>query len=156
MKYSIDASSLLHLRHFRPEIHVSLWNKINELIESKNLFSTMEVLPELKKGDNGVRKKWEKIHNDNGKDFFRNPKKNEVRIAKNIINNYRDFIRPKYYSETGIWADPYVIALAKEKNGIVISEETAKKGNNIPYVCYKLGIKCMNLDEFMLHNKWEF
>jgi len=56
MKYCIDSSTLIHLRHFSREIHVSMWNNINDLVITKNLFSTMEVLPELKKNENNVRK----------------------------------------------------------------------------------------------------
>jgi len=77
-------------------------------------------------------------------------------MVKHILNTYKDFHPPKHYSETGLWADPYVIALAKIKNATVITQESPSNSGKIPYVCYEMGIPCMNLDKLMLSNKWQF
>jgi hypothetical protein len=60
-------------------------------------------------------------------------------------------------------ADAYVIALAKVKNGTVVSQETSaaekknpKRTHYIPDVCRDLGIPCINLLGLMRREKWTF
>ena len=56
------------------------------------------------------------------------------------------------------WADAYLIAIGKIDNVTVVTGERSKKhpARKIPYVCNQLGIKCMDLDEFMIHNNWSW
>jgi hypothetical protein len=60
-------------------------------------------------------------------------------------------------------ADPYVIALAKQRNWIVVSQETSahekrnpRKRYYIPDVCRDLGISCINLLGLMRREGWSF
>lgn len=73
---------------------------------------------------------------------------------------YPDLMDPKGIHQS---ADAYVIALAKLKNGIVLSQETsalekpnAKKRHYIPDVCRDLGVPCINLLGLMRREKWTF
>lgn len=71
---------------------------------------------------------------------------------------YPDLMDPKGLHES---ADAYVIALARLRNGIVVSQETSaaekrnhKRTHYIPDVCRDLGIPCINLLGLMRREKW--
>lgn len=60
-------------------------------------------------------------------------------------------------------ADAYVIALAKLKGGVVLSQETSaqekhrpRRSHFIPDVCRDLGVPCVNLLGLMRREKWVF
>ena len=46
------------------------------------------------------------------------------------------------------WADPYLIAMAKCENGIIITQENKTRANRIPPIAKELGIVSLNLLEF--------
>jgi len=56
-------------------------------------------------------------------------------------------------------ADPFVIALARARSGIVVSEETLS-GNltkpRIPDVCNTMGVPCLSLIGFVQQQGWKF
>lgn len=71
---------------------------------------------------------------------------------------YPDLMDPKLPYQS---ADAYVIALAKVRNGIVISQETSaaekhkpKRSHYIPDVCRDLGIPCFNRLGMARREKW--
>jgi Domain of unknown function (DUF4411) len=56
-------------------------------------------------------------------------------------------------------ADPFVIGLARARNGIVVTEETPTNNlerPRIPDVCDALGVECLNLVGFIEHVGWTF
>jgi hypothetical protein len=60
-------------------------------------------------------------------------------------------------------ADAYVIALAKLRNGVVVTQETPasekrnpKRTHFIPDVCRELGLHCISLLGMMRREKWTF
>jgi hypothetical protein len=60
-------------------------------------------------------------------------------------------------------ADAYVIALARLRNGIVVTQETSaaekrnpKRTHFIPDVCRELGIPCVNLLGLIRREGWKF
>ena len=79
--------------------------------------------------------------------------------AAAIEAKYPDLLDPKLPYQS---ADAYVIALAKLKNGVVVSQETSvnekhkpKKNYYIPDVCRDLGVSCINLLGLMRREKWK-
>ena len=72
--------------------------------------------------------------------------------------NNRTFQRHGANSPTGLWADPHLIAYAITKNAIVITDENLNNNleRKIPYVCNELGIACMNFNDFMEYQEWEW
>jgi hypothetical protein len=71
---------------------------------------------------------------------------------------YPDLMDPKGLHES---ADAYVIALARLRGGIVVSQETsatekrkAPKDHYIPDVCRELGVSCINLLGLMRREGW--
>lgn len=57
----------------------------------------------------------------------------------------------------GFCADPFLVASAKIKQAILITEETKKpNGSKIPNICEYFKIPCFNLEGFMERENWEF
>jgi hypothetical protein len=85
----------------------------------------------------------------------------EVQIeAAAIEASYPELMDPKGLNES---ADAYVIALAKTKGWLVVSQETSVQEKHrprqsyfIPDVCRDLGIPCVNLLGMMRREKWVF
>ena len=80
--------------------------------------------------------------------------------AQAIEARYPDLMDPKGLYQS---ADAYVIALARVRNGTVISQETAahekrnpKQAHYIPDVCRDLGVSCINLLGLMRRERWAF
>jgi hypothetical protein len=80
--------------------------------------------------------------------------------AQAIQNQFAGLRDPKAEYEE---ADAYVIALARMRNGIVVTQETpaAEKRNPrrthfIPDVCRELGITCISLLGLMRREGWRF
>lgn len=85
----------------------------------------------------------------------------EIQIeAAAIEASYPELMDPKELNES---ADAYVIALAKLKGGLVVSQETSvqekhrpRRSYFIPDVCRDLGVPCVNLFGLMRREKWVF
>jgi hypothetical protein len=79
--------------------------------------------------------------------IFFEPDEKVQEVVAQIMNQHPNFPSPSY-SPDGIWADPYVIALAKVKKAVVITGEIpadpkAKK-IKMPDVCMKMGVDWAN------------
>lgn len=80
--------------------------------------------------------------------------------ALTIQNQFPGLRDPKAEYEE---ADAYVIALARQRGGIVVTQETAAAEKNrprrthfIPDVCRELGIPCISLLGLMRKEGWGF
>ena len=153
MIYSIDTSAILHGWHraYPPAKFRSLWERLTELIQEKQLVATEEVLVELEKKDDEVYK-WAREHNEM---FI--PIDEEIQnVVQDILKNYRKLLDTRK-SRSG--ADPFVIALARIKNCTVVTNEP-KTGNpsrpNIPDVCEPLDIRCIDLLQLIMEQPWLF
>ncbi len=128
-------------RYYPPDVFQSLEQKIEAMIQSKTF------------GTPGL-KTWAKNH---ATLFF--PLSPEIQLeAAAIESAYPDLMDPR---SMHLSADAYVIALAKVKEGIVVSQETSaqekrnpKRSHFIPDVCRDLGIACINLLGLMRREKW--
>ena len=56
MRYSFDTSAILNAwrRHYHPKTFPSLWSKLDELIESRDIIASEEVMVELRRKDDEV------------------------------------------------------------------------------------------------------
>jgi hypothetical protein len=77
-----------------------------------------------------------------------------------IQSRFPGLLDPKAEHEE---ADAYVIALAQQRDGIVVTSETPaadkrkpKREFYIPDVCRELGIPCINLLGLMRREAWRF
>ena len=141
-------------RYYPLDVFPSLEQKIEVMIQSATCEAVQVVREEIDAVGTPGLKTWAKNH---ATVFV--PLSPEVQLeAAAIEASYPDLMDPK---STYVSADAYVIALARLKDGVVVSQETsaqekrnARKSHFIPDVCRDLGIPCINLLGMMRREKW--
>lgn len=138
--YVVDTCSFTTLHKIYPkEVFPSVWEKVDELIESRRLISVDEVYHEICRQDDGLAK-WAKTK----KEIFI-PLTEEVQDAsKDIVNR---FVKILDFKKNKSGADPFLIGLAQTQEGsIVVTEEKYSGGpdkHKIPDICDALKIPHM-------------
>jgi hypothetical protein len=150
--FVIDANSLIEMDRFNKNVFKSLWNNIYEMCDNKTLFSVKEVYKELGKVDDRVKKEWEDKNH-----IFVEPGEKEQDSLKQL-ESFEKFQEYGAKITNNLWADPYLIAYGLTINAIVITQESLKykPERKIPYVCKELDVDCMNFDEFMEYQNWQW
>lgn len=155
--YSIDTSFFMdwQARYYPLDVFASLQTNIEALIKSGDFQAVELVSEEIEAVGTPDLRAWAK----NNKNIFV-PLTPDVQVeAAAIEAKYPDLLDPKLPYQS---ADAYVIALAKLKNGNVVSQETSvnekhkpNKNCYIPDVCRDLGVSCINLLGLMRREKWK-
>jgi hypothetical protein len=157
MQYIFDTNSLSNvLNHYYPERFPSFWGKFNEKIDHKKVISVREAKFELEVKFEVSTIEQLKIFNA---EFFEDPTVIELSFITEIysIPHFRQNLDRKKLLQGGYFADPFIIAKAKVKEGIVVTEEEyARNGSRIPNICQRFGIDCMNLEGFLIKEDWKF
>lgn len=153
MIYCIDTSAILDgwVRQYPPDVFPSLWDNIESMIDSAELVAPEEVLFELLQKDDDAHK-WAK---KNQRMFV--PLDEEIQRATQEI----PFAFPRLVGgmKDRNRADPFVIALAKVKRGIVVTGERnigVLDRPRIPLVCIHFRIRYIGLLEFIREREWKF
>ncbi len=156
MIYVFDTSSLSILKDYYPERFRNFWKCFNELVAKSEIISVREVYNELDgKVDRPHIQEWINSH----RDIFLPPSAEESQFMREIfaIAHFQSLIKPSKLLVSTPWADPFVIASAKVRQGCVVTEEENKpNGARIPNVCEYFGIPCEKLEGFLEKQKWEF
>jgi Domain of unknown function (DUF4411) len=153
--YCLDPSALIDawVRKYPPDVFPSLWECIESLITNGTLVSPDEVLLELERGGDELYK-WAMNHPT----LFRPPTAMIQARLTHIVNTFPTFVPPRV--RHGIWADPYVIALAQEVGAAVITTEVLASPDarylKIPNVCNALVIRCLTPLQFIKECGWRF
>lgn len=156
-KYSIDTSAILDawVRYYPYDTFPSFRNKFKTLAESQEGIATELIEHELSKKDDRCHK-WFKQNNLTG--FF-------VELTDSVQNAVLDILKNPNYQRLvedrkGTYgADPFVIALAKVEDLIVVTGERATNNlakPKIPDVCNDMGIECINILDLMRREGWQF
>ena len=124
-----------------------------DLARDKRLFAPDEVLLELRRGGDELYQ-WAKAL-----DFmFLEPSEEVQQVVSEIVERYPSFVPDE--SSDGIWADPYVIALAKVNNAIIVTGEKpvgpGAKKPKIPNICQDLQIECISFLQLIRLEGWTF
>lgn len=155
--YSLDSSSLMdwQARFYPVEVFSGLVGRIDGLISSRRLFAPALVREEIEKVGTIGLKEWAV---SNVAIFV--PTGDVLQQAQIIQGQFPDLLDPKAEFEE---ADAYVIALARMRDGIVVTQETSaaekrspRRTHYIPDVCRDLGIPCINLLGLMRREGWQF
>lgn len=145
--YIIDACALIDAakdynmskKTFRP-----IWEVINSLIENDELFTSSEILDEIKDDDLLT---WAKQH----KKFFVPLTKEIQYYTIDILKKYPTFIKIKSTNNSN--GDPFLVATAIVKNGCIVTNERSGDEKNgdyrIPNICKKFGIEYIDLHSFL-------
>lgn len=151
-KYVFDSNIFMNLQRRQPiDIYPSLWNKLGELMTSGIIISSQEVYDEIAVGGDELEK-WAKSR----KEYFLSSDvaiQSEVRA---ILQSHRGLVEGGKKKNS---ADPFVIALAKERQCTLVTEETRTRNKDtpkIPDVCDEYAIKCIDFVTFSREEKLSF
>jgi predicted ATPase len=153
LRYCIDTSALLDgwVRWYPPDTFRTLWDNIEELIEKKVIVAPEEVLTELAKKDDDVHK-WAKKN----KTMFLPPVKAIQIATTDVLSRFPRLVDSRKDKSQ---ADPFVIAVAKINNLVVVTEEKrpgTEDRPTIPIVCNYFRIKHMRLLDMIRDQGWKF
>ncbi|HOC56521.1 MAG TPA: DUF4411 family protein [Verrucomicrobiota bacterium] len=155
--YSVDSSSLMDWqgRYFPTDVFTGLVERIDALVAAGRFIAPALVKEEVGAVGTAGLIEWTEKHAG----IFV-PTAEVLAEAQAIQNQFAGLRDPKAEYEE---ADAYVIALARMRQGIVVTQETpaAEKRNPrrthfIPDVCRELGISCISLLGLMRREGWHF
>lgn len=153
--YSIDTSSIVaaHSEWYSPEQFPCFWVKFNVFLKSGLVVAHETVKEELDKLDPNLFKTiGGKRH-----PLFQKMDEGIQKHAREVLKRYESLTK----EGTGGHADPWVVALAKQRSLTVVSEEAPdprRKHQNIkiPDVCAAFSIPCINLRTLVKRQEWIF
>ncbi|MDH3209567.1 MAG: DUF4411 family protein [Burkholderiaceae bacterium] len=155
VEYSIDTSSLMdwQARYYLIDVFASLVGQIDALVSAARLFAAQLVREEVESVGTVGLIGWAATN----KSIFV-PTKTLLADALAILDQFTGLRDPRAEFEE---ADAYVIALAQQRNGIVVTQETPaaekqrpRRTHFIPDACRELGIPCISLLGMMRREKW--
>lgn len=151
--YCIDTCCLIDgWRVYDPEMFSSLWERLAGLVEEGRLVSSDEVLDELSRKADAIYE-WAKVREG----MFLPLTPDVVAETKALLARYPRLLNERKGRNS---ADPYVIALAKLKGCVVVSEETPSTNvatnPKVPSVCLAEGIECIRLADLIKRERWKF
>lgn len=158
IKYCLDANFFIEgwNRYYSPDFCSGYWDIIDSLGKSGKVFIPQEVMNELQKKD------------DNLKKWLKDKKHLEHKIDLNVQNCLKKMYNanPSHKLLTNSernrsMADPWVIAHAMAENAIVVTKEVKdispiSKKVKIPNVCENMNIECIDDFEFIRRMKLNF
>jgi hypothetical protein len=151
VSYSVDTSALLDLWHrcYPPDVFGALWERLDSLASRGGLLAIDEVKRELEKKDDGLHK-WIVARSSMIVTLDRSIQER----AASIINRFPSLTNTKSVMRGS--ADPFVIALAQERNLTVVTAEKSKPTKpRIPDVCGVLRVPCVELVEMFRKEGWK-
>src|SRR5258708_7641456 len=155
--YSVDSSSLMdwQARYYPSDVFKSLLQKVDGLVASERFMAAALVKDEVKAVGTADLIGWTDAHSG----IFV-PTADLLAEAQAIQKRFAGLTDPKAEHEE---ADAYVIALARIKNGIVVTQETAaaekhrpRRTHFIPDACRELEVPCISFLGLMRREGWIF
>ncbi|MCK9401181.1 MAG: DUF4411 family protein [Bacteroidales bacterium] len=152
--YLIDTSGLIKLEStFKPEnpVYAAVWEEIEDLIK-QGFFKTIDFVEiEINEyeGKEEFLKKWVK-------------KWKRIFVVETDVESFNaaipicdqeyqtGFFNAKKQAEGKEEADAYLIGYCIAHNCVLITNEGKDKSNKIPAVANKNGVKCIDVDEFLM------
>lgn len=150
--YCIDTSALIAGFHriYPYQVFLGLWEKIGNLADQGRLIAPEEVYQELAFQEDALFA-WAK-HRRN---MFVAPDYRQLAFLTEIA---RDFPRLSQSKVSANTADPFVIALAKVKNCVVVSDERGGSDQHpkIPFICKHYDVAHISFLDIVLAEGWTF
>jgi Domain of unknown function (DUF4411) len=155
--YVFDTNSLsVILKHYYPERFPSLWIKFNEMLADGDVVLVRESYNEIMKlNANDRPARWAKEN----RGLFSTPTIEELKFVSKIfaVPHFQQLVEKKKILSGRPAADPFVIARAQIEGATVVTEEAYKENaSKIPNVCRHFDIRCINLEDFMQKENWQF
>jgi Domain of unknown function (DUF4411) len=156
LTYVFDNSPFSALfRNFYPSRFPTLWQRFDELVADGEITSTREVAREIEDSAIERLRTWAA---DNG-DVFTTPSVAETSFVATIFSvpHFQQNIEMQKILKGGKNADSFVIAKARVLKATVVTLEKPKpKSVKIPNICEHFGVKCIDLEQFMESEGWQF
>ncbi len=151
--YSFDTSALINGRRdlLPPATFPSVWRRVEDMVADGSVRCVDEVLRELAKRDGDAVHTWAK----NQAGLFVDLDE-DVQAATSLVLSKHPKLLGAGKGRNG--ADPFVIALALAREGVVVTEENRGSPTNpkIPFVCEALGVRSLTLVQFITEQGWTF
>ncbi len=155
--YVIDTSALIVLEStfkFGNPVFRAIWEEIEDLIAIGSFKTIDFVESEINsyEGKEDFLKKWV---NRWKKDLIAKTDPLSINAAIPIINEEYNsgFFDARKQAEGKEEADPYLIGFCKVHGYVLITNESKTKHNKIPAVAAKNGVKCIDLNEFLIERE---
>lgn len=151
--YSVDTSALILgiNEYYRPENFPRLWDHVDALIDDGRFRASDFVADEVKAKADDVHAWLEPRY-----EAFIVESDSDVMVrARAILKSHPKLTKE---TQTRTRADPFVIALAQQRGGVVVTGEGfgSVERPRIPNVCDALGIECISLPEVVAREGWTF
>ena len=147
--YIFDTCSFITLEYNYPHYNFpTLWDQFEKIITAGKILSSEVILKEILNGKD-IIKSWAKSHSD----IFIPVTKELQDQTRVIVNQYPSILN---YRKVKSGADPFIIAMAINYNGTLVTEETPSGSQipkKIPDICSILGVKCHNVLNFIKKEK---
>ena len=151
--YSFDTSALINGRRdlLPPETFPSVWERVEAMIAAGTIRCVDEVERELAKRDGDAVHTWAK-----GQEGLFVDLDTDVQGATSQVLAAHPKLLGTGKGRNG--ADPFVIALALARDGVVVTEEHRGSITNpkIPVVCEAVGVRSLTLVQFITEQGWTF
>ena len=157
--YILDTSTLSQIyRAFYKDRFPSFWRRFDGLVSSGRATSVSAVEAELNRRS-GLAFAIQELKQLN-RDFFSTPTGDEQNFVSRIFSvpHFRSLVSAQAIQRGWEVADPYIIAKAGVlADGCVVTEEERRpNAAKIPNVCDYFGVDCINLEELMEREGWQF
>lgn len=153
--YCIDTSALIHAWRdlYPPDVFGTFWDQLSDLSHRRRLIAPYDVFLELERRDDAICA-WAKAHEH----MFVELDEDGQSVVQQIVDKYSHIV-PKE-SPDGIWADPYVIALAYTSGATVVTGEKLKppgsKWIRIPNICNDMSVPWKTVLELIRQEEWKY
>lgn len=160
-KYLIDTNIFIESsnRHYAIDICPGFWDFMDEMSHLGNVKSIIQVYDEFTPDIEELKNFRERLKN---RGFFLQIED----ITPDSYNNVTTTLQKMGYVQQAIadfsaQADYFLIALALQENYTIVTQEArtqaiAKTRIKIPNVCERLGIECIDIIEFLRHERAKF
>lgn len=136
-------------RNHPPDIFLSLWERLDAAIGDSYLRSPEEVLHELRQGSDDLAARLEQ------KNGLFVPLEPDIQAASREVINRFGLHDPTSDRNR---ADPFVVAVARARGGIVVTGEAPRRSDTAPYkipdACRELGLECLGWFDFLRRVGW--
>ena len=151
--YCFDTSAFLDAwnRNYPPDVFPQLWRAIEEAIAAGAVIAPEEVRVEFAKKDDALHKWARKQH-----DLFCDLDSEQQQTVTEILARFPRLIDTRR-GRSG--ADPFVIALARQRGSVIVTGENndgTKEKPKIPTVCSAFGVRYIKTIEFIREKRWVF
>lgn len=159
--YCFDSSIFITINRINNIFPVpDIWNELDTLFKNGRLISHIYVYNEFQPGSqkSDFLGKWVKER----KKYFIHESETQIKFVRQILGRFNRLIDPNKERNQ---ADPWIIALAMEKNKenslfgsnkdyTVVSRENTRSSVKIPAVCKAFNVPHLTMEQFLGENGW--